>query len=630
MPRRLLFAVLFLLVPAAARAAIEGGVHDLFSAAYVVKEQPDPRDRCRLCHLPLVGGDKYLVENVPSLVYYKLSGVGCYACHDGTTIVSPDVDATQSAFHRDSHPLSTGIRSSLAAQTSRQELLPRRDSLECVTCHSPHDNNIRPFLRIVAQDLCSTCHEQQPVSSYGVGNLGGNHPVHETIEDDAGKKSPIDVAPEFRVSLAENYPAAGGKWEGSWHWKLGGHLSNGATGLVECVTCHPVHGSEASPPQDGLLTIPPVRETADLFCEGCHAGKRADEVESVLRPNPGGTITPRTYHPCDDDRSNGQGRLIEIRGKLDWPLGSKGTPAPLLCTTCHVAHGGLPRSPALRLPKSSKTFCEECHLPEEMESHHPLGAATERKCETDAGTVWGAEAPEGLYCSSCHVAHNAGLGEVEKDHVPILINSTKGDGSCFVCHPEDNPTCREDYEGTVSHFLGDPTLSSTYQDSEPKLRVDPWPETQLISKFGGENGKVILCLSCHSFRESATPVPNCLVARAGMSVEWGESDSLAIYLCTGCHSDNPGTGMTDGEGKSKHSHPLMDADSMQLGVEPSLPTTLTVNGRINCETCHLAHGAVAGGGYYILKKVDGPNTDPKAIHPQIDYAVLCRLCHLNR
>jgi predicted CXXCH cytochrome family protein len=628
MTRRILIPILLLLSPVAARAAIEGGVHDLFSADYVVKEQVESRDRCRLCHLPLVGGDKYLVENVPSLAYYKLSGVGCYACHDGTTIVSPDVDATQSAFHRKSHPLSAASRMAQPGQAGRQELLPRRDSIECVTCHSPHDNNSRPFLRIPGQEICFACHEQPPATGYGIGNLSGNHPVHETVEDDAGRKSPITVTPEFRVPLADAYPIAAGKGDGTWHWRHGGHLSNGAIGLVECVTCHPVHGSEKRPPQDGLLTVPPVRETADLFCEGCHEGKRADEVSSDLHPNPGGTITPRTYHPCDDDRSNGEGRLIEIRGKLDWPMGSRGNPAPLLCTTCHVAHGGLPRSPALRIPRYAQTFCEECHLPEEMESHHPQGLSGGKSCEVTGGTVWGTGVSGRIYCSSCHVAHNAGLDEVEEEHVPILIASTKGDANCLVCHPEDNPTCDPKLDGTVSHFLGDPTLPSTYNDAAPKIRTDPWPETQLSSTYGGESGKVLLCRSCHSFRNPAVQVPHFLVARAGANVEW--TTDLGVYLCTGCHGDNPGTGVSSDQSKAAHSHPLMNADSLKLPNPATPPATFTANGKINCHTCHRAHGAVPAGGYYIMNAVGGTNTEPKTIHPQIDFAVVCRLCHLDR
>jgi hypothetical protein len=71
----------------------------------------------------------------------------------------------------------------------------------------------------------------------------------------------------------------------------------------------------------------------------------------------------------------------------------------------------------------------------------------------------------------------------------------------------------------------------------------------------------------------------------------------------------------------------MDADAKALGREPTAPLSKTALAKVNCESCHRTHGASTKGGVYILEIVDGENTDPRAIHPKIDFTVLCQGCH---
>lgn len=608
---------------------VEGSPHDLVGQEYIVRGESPMRDNCVFCHLPMTGGEKYpVVGPPPSVEEFSRSGLICYSCHDGTSIVSRNVDASQSSFHPGSHPLKRG-ETIPAESMPAEQLLPVRDGkLECITCHHPHDSSLRPFMRLAKNELCVYCHKGMENRGYGSGNISGGHPVHETIQDDAGKTTPIEPGPPFLVPFPDRYPINGGRFRSGVHWRKGGHLSAGAEGTLECYTCHAVHGSDRNPPLEKLLVMPLVREKADVFCESCHRGQRGDNRNAVYAPNPGGTTTGRTYHPCDDDTGNGIGWLVDIRADVSWPFGT-GSPPEILCTTCHVAHGGMRGSPALRQPELSETFCEECHLPELMLGHHPSG--------DDGGDLYNCMSPPDyfeigdntdgkVYCSSCHVAHNAGLEaeEPEEDFIPILRYPSREDDLCLVCHPEDNVTCREGFEGTASHFMGDPSSPETYGHPEPPLRTDPWPETKLNSKYGGQSQKKIICLSCHVFRTSgvATPetyLPHYLLARAGNEYEWG--DDIGIYLCTGCHGDNP---VTEGEG---HTHPLMDADVQKLTRGPIPPATYTTGGHLNCDSCHRSHGAMTEGGCYILEMVNGQNEDPKAIQPMIEFTPLCHLCH---
>jgi hypothetical protein len=236
-------------------------------------------------------------------------------------------------------------------------------------------------------------------------------------------------------------------------------------------------------------------------------------------------------------------------------------------------------------------------------------------------------AAAGLVCASCHRAHNAGLGRLrESDYVPLLISPAGTGELCERCHPAGNPTCGTDPEHLATHFIGDPTLESTYQDSEPPLRVESWPGSGLSSAYG-EGGKAVVCLSCHSFSAHSLVSGDDgtfrhLLARSGNGQEWEEGGEPA-YLCTGCHGNRPVTGVAE----KGHTHPLMDADVASLGREPTAPLSETASGRMNCESCHRVHNASTKSGRYILEVVRGANTDPLAIHPKIDFTVLCHGCH---
>jgi hypothetical protein len=196
---------------------------------------------------------------------------------------------------------------------------------------------------------------------------------------------------------------------------------------------------------------------------------------------------------------------------------------------------------------------------------------------------------------------------------------------CLICHGEEDPTCGGKEGGMASHFVGDPTADDTYADTDPPIRIEAWPESGLTGMYEGENAQGVGCLSCHAFRPGAVTSGDdgqsrYLLARAGNMIEWEEGKE-DLYLCTGCHTANPGT-MGGG-----HTHPLMSADVLALVEEPKPPVTATPGGKVNCDSCHVTHGAPSAGGYYILEVVKSTNTDPKAVQPAVDFSVVCHACH---
>ncbi|HEY5998530.1 MAG TPA: cytochrome c3 family protein [bacterium] len=619
---------LALLGATTARAAVDGSPHDIIAQGYDAPKAGAARERCLRCHLPASVVDKGLLAELPPVLarQWGPSSAMCFSCHDGTTIVSPDVDASLTAFH----PLAHGADLGAAAARREGEAVAgagEGERLECVACHDPHDNGHRPFLRQDIAEICARCHAAQYELGRGKENVSGNHPVLVEALGGGRREAPLTVSAPFLTPFPTPYPARQGKGTAGVHWQLGGHLSQGAAGQVLCVTCHVVHGDGQGPPRRGLLTVDPVGAVADLFCEGCHAGERGDaQIDSAAKPNPGGTRTGRTYHPCDDDRANGEGRIVEAEVPERWPVGGD-QPPRLLCTTCHTAHAAGPGTLLLRPAERAATFCEECHA-QVPEGHHAVGGDPGRCPDQTRGV---GQEPAQFDCARCHRAHNAGLGaEDERAFIPLLRESRAGDLLCLGCHPADNPTCdptkvRDGY--MASHFRGDPARLDTYNDQDPPERTDPWPESYLPSTYGGTAGKDIVCLSCHSFARGALTSGDeedqpHLLARVGNRIDWVQNEETK-YLCTGCHGVRPGTG----SGAKGHTHPLMDADVLKLGLPVQPPASATSASRINCDSCHRSHGAATAGGVYILEEARGTNTDPMAIQPKIDFTLTCHLCH---
>lgn len=619
---RLLPLALAGLVAAPALATIEGSPHDLIAQGYDVVKVSLQQERCTRCHISSSALPAFLPAVPPVLERaYGAVSLGCFSCHDGTTIVSPHVDASRTAFHPGSHGTDLSGYEGLRSDAIGLPYLSGA-RMECVTCHDPHDNGHRPFLRADLQEICLVCHSRYTEFGRGKDNRTGNHILGIDPAAAPRARVPIKLAEAFRTAFPSPYPFEKGKGPGGWHWDLGGHLTLGRSGAIGCITCHTVHGDEAAAPLEHLTTIDPGNDTANRFCEGCHAGSRGDGEHAPPHPNPGGTTTGRTYHAVDDDAANGSGRALEIREPPGWPFGG-GAPKRLLCTTCHAPHAAWVETPLLRPPPTAPGFCEECH-DQVPEWHHPVGELSDTRCSTQVRAApYGSS--KGLSCASCHQAHNAGFGKTpESDYVPLLVDSIASGALCELCHPSGNPTCSKNTTALASHFVGDPTLADTYDDKEPPLRTEAWPESRLTSTYGGARKQTVICLSCHSFRKGAITsgddgTARNLLARSGNRIEW-EPGQESNYLCTGCHGGNPSTG------KKGHTHPLMSANVANLGRDAQAPVT-TTPGKVNCDSCHRPHEALTRGGYYILEVIDSQNTDPAKIHPDIDYTVLCHACH---
>jgi len=682
--RALYIAVLVASVfwPVSVIAGVVSSPHDIQAQGYTFSGggMQKKSSVCNYCHVPhKAKGARLWATTPPSLKAWGEVGPLCYSCHDGVAIVSPDVDASNTAFNPKSHGL---LLQNLPAGDDVTEsgfpytVDPKPEgNIECSTCHNPHDDTNRPFLRAPITEICQKCHKHRENSGYNLENEEGTHPVHKLPIDEVEGDSPIDVQEDFKVAFPDDYPSEDGSITPGVHWTLGGHLSEGHDGTMECITCHSVHGKEAIGPKgENLLAMDPVMKNANEFCEGCHRGKRGDKLGEPPFPNPGGTELPRTYHPADNDDSNGPGRIVNIVQPEGWVFGEGGE---VLCTTCHKPHNALKNSPILRPMTVAETFCEECHRTGSFD-HHPSGTmpgggldsgkphASTRSVQVPddflaLGTTYGNPKDGWLYCSSCHRAHNAKCQ-------PILVIECEEGGTCDIClkcHPKFNPTWQTDDNYKSTHFLGDPTLNEVdavdlssgqplgtqqgYYDQYPPINYDTWPESGLKSVFGGTGGPtgegtVITCCSCHSFGAGSitagdadespylgprlapgyidSDLTSGLLARAGQYKEWLDSDVQLKDI-----GGNRGTeqrvdkylctgchGLTPNthpdEKGEGFTHPMMNADGS--AISPIRGERFTFNKHVNCESCHQAHEADSRGGFFILRETELKPSAPGA------------------
>jgi len=436
---------LCLLARAAHTGEIAGTHHDI--GMYVKSGYGE----CGFCHRPhRAEAPDYLFNRAAPDMGIGVVGNFCFTfCHDGMAfpggvIESPAGEVGISVLLK-SHGLRiasvsrSGIES---AENLKRGELPfvgsqEASRLQCSSCHNVHSNRYPPFLQLPMDDLCMRCHSGSDFQGKGRytmvtdgGPRNGAHPVGMPMTYSGHDKvrGPDVLERVFRGSMAAalQVPVLRPQELASpaSHWRTGGHLADspedaGAGLLIGCNTCHSAHM-----PDPDLLVLPAsdAENSSNPLCLGCHC---LEENPA----NPGGTPY---YHPVFSESLPPYEISIkywgmDIRQHLsisipsDWPVGKD---RALLCTTCHVTHGGVEGQRMIRRNTlGKKRICDVCHLPEgpgmERNSHHATGVldytAPEAGGYKNPSWYWGPGEPgdlsDGLTCVDCHTelvksAHN--------------------------------------------------------------------------------------------------------------------------------------------------------------------------------------------------------------------------------
>ncbi len=283
-----------------------------------------------------------------------------------------------------------GAQTPLLQSMTRLDLLGRTNEfLACVSCHNPHSNSSKPFLRMInnSDQICLDCHRSRNTSSH----LSGSHPVNVHYSS----TTPLQPVP---VNANPANPTAAMK------------LINGK---VLCTTCHGVHTTDSNSatfdgyssyyslkPSAGYLLRTDLRgSTANSvnICTNCHAGKMAH---------------------------NSVGQNIQ-------------------CGDCHGAHVEYDPLAVSAQEKIPNVFLIKRY----MNISTPFGKIDNRNNSnrrtffqmTGAGRNYKRGDGSGV-CQSCHVVPPSGFNPGNGKQYPAQHDDLSGNAQiCNVCHKHSNP-----------------------------------------------------------------------------------------------------------------------------------------------------------------------------------------------
>jgi uncharacterized protein with PIN domain len=290
----------------------------------------------------------------------------------------------------------------------------------CVDCHQPHKVRKVFYTQGMADADCLKCHGQKGARAADGRSVfvnaaevqGSRHTKVSCSQCHSGVNASRARACETitqKVDCSSCHTELAQQFARSRHGKL---LLDGDANAPSCKECHGTHGvagrlSSSSP------TFP---TNVPLLCARCHReGKKA----AVRYQGPQHEII-ESYN----ESIHGKGLL------------KSGLTVTATCTSCHTAHGVLPRTdPGSSVNRANvPRTCGACHhgIQEQFEEsvHHTLLGKTDKELPV---------------CNDCHSAHMIKRADAEGFKLDIMQK-------CGRCHGEIAKTYFDTYHGKVSQL----------------------------------------------------------------------------------------------------------------------------------------------------------------------------------
>jgi uncharacterized protein with PIN domain len=290
----------------------------------------------------------------------------------------------------------------------------------CIDCHQPHRVRKVFYTQGMADADCLKCHQEKGLRAKDGRTLFVDEREHQQSRHAkvACSQCHSGVNVSFRrpceaittkVDCGACHTEIAQQYARSRHGKL---LLDGDQNAPSCKECHGTHGTL------GRLqgSSPTFATNVPQLCGRCH---REGEKAAVRYQGP-------------------QHRIVEsytesIHGK---GLLKSGLTVTATCTSCHTAHGVLPRTdPASSVNRAHvPDTCGRCHhgIQEEFEQsvHHELVGKTDKELPV---------------CNDCHSAHTIRRADAEGFKLDIMQK-------CGRCHGEIAKTYFDTYHGKVSQL----------------------------------------------------------------------------------------------------------------------------------------------------------------------------------
>lgn len=494
--------------------------------------------------------------------------------------------------------------------------------MECTSCHNPHDDSLRPFLRKVAGEttisqVCGGCHNRYSTSN-GTTNIGLNNKGPQAPSDttDTNSMHPVDIS---LSDLSGNNEAATGAAT-QFHeppaaletvvpdtkaWVLGGKFQIAGGGPVAavgamvgnnayqigCQTCHSIHAPAASTGDNSqslyLLAIdnePSGANAGAPLCEGCHGGGYNGTTNGQFVAAPY-TATDANGKQLDDHPIDA---VVDGAPKLEawgsttryervpsgapsvWPFVNSGTYVP----TVNAANFGSQHI--------GRIICTSCH------SAHNANGGTSLNRLNGAGT-----SPATGWCFSCHTNNDMVPGN---HHSTTYQESTNTGGNwsststpagaskiqCTDCHgaAASAPTAHAGFFSLKMANDSSQLCVSCHGDSTNGLQQDP---VRGVINYG-------------------STVPNGhLSAISGQTAGTEKTHYIGTIITNGANSINVKTGywmqaVNNGRGASYSKYGGSGTDTHNS----TAPTVTAGTSKIVCESCHAVlyncgDGSLSGG-----------------------------------
>ena len=389
----------------------------------------------------------------------------CASCHTAHSIL-PHTDPASSINRRNIASTCTKCHAGIEQvhrKIIRGELWEKESHVlpACVDCHQPHKIRNVFYEQGMADNDCLTCHAKQGLRAADGRLMTVNHA--EVLSSRHAKIACSQCHSEVNVSHRRPCESIVNK--------------------VDCTKCHEEVGLQYSKSTHGQLFA--KKDPNAPLCTECHGTHRVlsnKSQDSPTFPINVPTLCARCHREGEKAalRYGGtQHQIIQnytesIHGK---GLLQSGLTVTAMCTSCHTAHGSLPKSDPNSTvnPKNVPNTCGNCHHGIEEQFNNSIHSRTVTKTDKELPI-----------CSDCHTAHQIRRTDADGFKQSIMT-------ACGRCHKEQADTYFDTYHGKVSR-LGYTKTAQCYNchGAHDILRVAD-PRSHL-----SRANVVATCRQCHS------------------------------------------------------------------------------------------------------------------------------------
>lgn len=333
-----------------------------------------------------------------------------------------------------------------------------------------------------------------------------------------------------------------------------------------CLTCHELLGEGPT-----ALFKKDVHHAKGISCAGCHGGNpRTDDMEKAMDKSAGfigvpkGDDISKACARChaDPERMKSFGSTLpntqfsSLQSSVHGSLSGAGGRGHLVqCTTCHGAHGILPKSnPASPVyPLNVVKTCTKCHADAAfMRAYNPsLPVDQLEKYKTSVHGMRNAKGdPKVAECASCHGSHDI----LSHNDVKSKVYPTTLPGTCASCHSNEEymaeyhiPTDQyakfaKSVHGIAlleKHDTGAPACNSCHGNHGAAP-----PGLQSISNVCGTCHALnadLFASSPHKKAFDAMGLPECETCHGNHEIIAATNQLLGVSedaVCSNCHSES--------------------------------------------------------------------------------------------